>query len=314
VRRGGPLGREEARDEAHRQQAEQQQEGQRAELMPGVLAHGERQLVRREAGHRERPCDQRDRARRGAEEHDGAAQPKRRDREPDDQPHPEREERAARVGEHQHELEQGDARPGERAGDGAARAARAEPDQRRDAERGHESDGVPVVERRAQPGVGLLRRERLGEHAREQRPRRDDHAGEREAVQQRRPAAGGEPRERHRPREGREVREGAARLDPGVRRRQRPRDRGGREGGEQPDAEQRAAAVQALHAGARHEQRRRAQRGAEHHEHDLDPRRALEAQAAVGRERGAGEDERDAEQDRDERPAAAAGGDERRRA
>ena len=82
---------------------------------------------------RERPEDQRRGARRRAEEADRAAQPQRHDGEPDDEPDRQREQRAARVGEHQHELEQRDARPGERVDRRAARAAGAEPEQRRDA-------------------------------------------------------------------------------------------------------------------------------------------------------------------------------------
>ena len=59
LRRGRPLGREEARDQAEREQQHEHQQQQRAELVAGVGAHRERQLVRRQAGHRERPADHR---------------------------------------------------------------------------------------------------------------------------------------------------------------------------------------------------------------------------------------------------------------
>ena len=190
----------------------------------------------------------------------------------------------------------------------AARAARAEPDQRRDAERGHQPDGVPVAERRAQPRVGLRLGQPLREDLRQQRPARDEDARERDPVQHRVPAAGREPGERHRPGEGHQVGERPAALDPRVRRRQRPEHGDGGVRGQQRDEQQRGRAVQLADPRPGHEQRRRAQRGAEQHHERLDDRRALQAQAAVGAERGAGEDERDPEADQQPGAGAAPAG------
>ena len=60
--------------------------------------------------------------------------------------------------------------PGERVERGVAGAPRAEPQQRRDAERRGEADAVPVVERRAQARERLVGRERGGEDLGQQRP------------------------------------------------------------------------------------------------------------------------------------------------
>ena len=176
---------------------------------------------------------------------------------------------------------------------GAAGAPRAEPEQRQHADRGGQPDRVPVVERRAQPRVGLVLGERAGEDLRQQRPGAHRDARQRDPVQHRRPAPGRQARERHRAGEGRQVGEGAVRLDPGVRRSERPDDRDRRVGGEQGQREERGRAVQALRARTRQQQRRRAQQRAEPHQRDLDVGGPLQPQPAVGDERGPGQHERD---------------------
>ena len=289
VRRCRPLGGDEARGEAEREQQRQHQQQQRAELVAGVGPHLDRQLVGAQAGHRERPADERRGTGAGAEQHDRAAQAQRHDGEPEREPEHEREQRAARVGEHQRDLEQRDARPRERVDRRPAGAARAQPQQRHHADRGGQADGVPVVERRAQPRVGLVLGQRAGEHLGQQRPRAHRHACERDPVQDRRPVPGREPRERHRAGERGQVGERAVRLDPGVRRGERPDDRDRRVRREQHQREQRGRAVQPLRARLRQQQRRRAQQRAQTHQRDLDVRRPLQPQPAVGDERGPGQ-------------------------
>ncbi len=76
------------------------------------------------------------------------------------EPDREREQRAARVGQHQRDLEQRDPGPRQRVHGRPPGAPRAEPQQRQDPQRGRQPDRVPVVERRAQPRVDLLLRQR----------------------------------------------------------------------------------------------------------------------------------------------------------
>ena len=87
-----------------------------------------------------------------------------------------RDQRAARVGEHHRHQQHADRRPGERVGGRVAGAAGGEPQHRRHAERGHQPDGVPVRERLAQPRVRLVRSQRGGEDLGQQRPAADEQA------------------------------------------------------------------------------------------------------------------------------------------
>ena len=168
-----------------------------------------------------------------------------------------------------------------------------EPQQREHADRRGQPDRVPVVERSAQPRVGLVLGERAGEDLRQQRPGAHGDARERDPVQDRRPAPGRQARERHRAGERRQVREGAVRLDPGVRRSERPDDRDRGVGRQQRQREERGSAVQPLRARPGQQQRRCAEQRADAHQRDLDVRGPLEPQPAVGDERGRGQDDGD---------------------
>ena len=284
---------QEARHEAEREQQHRHQQQQRAELVARVGAHRERELVLRQARHRERPADHGRRAGGRAQQHDRAAQPQRDHGEPAGDADDPGEQRAARVGQHQADLEQGDPRPGERVERRVAGAPRAQPQQRQEAQRRHQPGRVPIAERRAQAGVGLVRGQPAGEDLRQQRPAADDQAREREPVQHRGPLPGREPRERHRAGEGEQVGQRPARLDPRVRRRERPQGRERRVRGQQREGQHHGPAVQRAGARLRQHQRGGHQERPERHQPDLDVGRALQAEAAVGDERARGEDERD---------------------
>jgi len=107
-------------------------------------------------------------------------------------------------------------------------APRAQPQAARDPHRGHQAHGVPVAERLAQPGVGLGGLQPAGEHLVQQRPARDDHAGDRDAREDHRPAMRGQADERQADREHREVGDEAVGLDPAL------------VGGDRPDRRDRA--------------------------------------------------------------------------
>ena len=133
-------------------------------------------------------------------------------------PTQQRQQRAARVGEHQRHVEQQpERRPGERVDRGVAGAPRGQPQQRRHAERRHQPDRVPVAERLAQA------RERLvGAPARSGRPWSPAPSRRRARTPARRPRAPPpsgprhEPHERQRARERDQVGERAVRLLPRV--------------------------------------------------------------------------------------------------
>ena len=179
-------------------------------------------------------------------------------------------------------------RPRERVDRRAARAPRREPQQRWHAQRRHQPDGVPVAERLAQAGEGLVGREPLGEHLGHERPAAHEHAAEADAVEHRCPAIGHEPHEREPSGQGGDVGERAIGLEPRVGGRQRPVDRQRGVERERRQREQRQPAVQ----------RRREppgdqcaghQRGARQHHRHLGPGRALEPQAAVRSEGDGGD-------------------------
>ena len=217
-------GGEEADGEARQQQDGHQQHQQRPELVPGVDARGHRRAVLGQAVLGERPQHDRRRSERGADQRRHGAQAQRHRGEPDHQAHSERDQRPARVGEHhahEHDAEQ---RPGQGVDDVGARAPRRQPQQRRHAERRHQPDAVPVLERSAQAGIELVGGQGAGEHLGQQRPRAHGDRAARDAVEQLGPAPGSEPHERDRAGERRQIGERAVGLQPRVGRRQRPQD------------------------------------------------------------------------------------------
>ena len=227
-----------------------------------------------------------------------AAQAQRHEREPQRQPDADGDQRATRVGQQQRHGEDAERGPGEHVHGRVAGAARGQPQHGRDRQRGGEPDAVPVVERRAQAGEQLVLGQRAREHLGQQRPRAQEHAGDRDRAQQRAPAPGREPAEREPARQRAEVAEHAVGLQPRLRRRERPADRDRGEDRQQRERAQQPDAAQALRRArvTRHDQRERAQRRAAEHEEDLDPRRALQLRAAARDERAQHHDQRDAAQ------------------
>ena len=155
-RRARALGRvdrgEEADGEAGDRQRRRSAGAAAAERLAGVDAHGERGAVRRSG----RPA--RTPTRRAAAVATStppsvasAAQPQRHEREPQRRARSPTASSAPRENASSRQtISDAEAGPGEHVERGVAGAARGEPQQRRDAERGGQPDAVPVVERRAQ--------------------------------------------------------------------------------------------------------------------------------------------------------------------
>ena len=183
-----------------------------------------------------------------------AAQAQRHDEEPDRRaPISQRDQRAARVGEHQAHEQQADApaRParwpprgrsgGRRATASAAR--RAPPSARPSSS----TRTARAAARTSRPAAS-----EAGKHLRQQRPaRRSSRQPAPMPMTMRRPAARQQPHERDAGGEHGQVGERAVRLDPRVGGRQRPQDRQRGERREHAEGEQRAAAVQRRVGGAR---------------------------------------------------------------
>jgi hypothetical protein len=252
--------------------------------MARVDAGGERHVVGRERVAREGPGDHGPRGRRGGQQRQHPAQTQRHGGEPHAEPEQQRQQRAARVGEHDAGEQQPEPGPGERVGGRMPGAARGQPQQRRDAERGHQPDCVPVAEGLPQARVGLVGGERAGEDLGQQGPPAHDEAGQRDAVQHRRPAPRRHPHEREPARERRNVGEGPVGLEPGVAGGDRPHDRDRREDRQRREGQQRQPAVQPPRRAPGQDSPRH-QHGAAEDQADLGPRRPLEPQAAVGAER-----------------------------
>jgi hypothetical protein len=106
----------------------------------GVDACGHRRAVGRQAVLRERPRHHRRGAEHAGGEDGDRAQPQRHDQEPQADPEHERGQRSARVRQHQAHEQHAHRRPRERVRGGVARAARGQPQHRRNAQRRHQPD------------------------------------------------------------------------------------------------------------------------------------------------------------------------------
>jgi hypothetical protein len=96
------------------------------------------------------------------------------------------------------------------------RAPRPEPQAARDTERPGEADGVPIAERLAQAGVGLVGIQGAGEDLGEQGVATDHDGRDDSRAEERGPAVRRDPHERHAGREHDGVRQRPAGLDPAV--------------------------------------------------------------------------------------------------
>ena len=218
------------REEADRQAGQRQQAEHRddedPELHAGLLAQVDGDAVVRQRGLAERPGRRGARARRGDEQQRRRAQAPRRDRRDPERPADHRrQQRAARVRQEDRQQDEAERRVGERVERLVAGAPRAEPQQPRHGERGHEADAVPVAERLRQPGVDLVGVQRGGEDLRQDGIRADDDAGQRDRAEHRAPAMRDGMCERRRRREDRQVGERPVGFEPRVRRVRGPRDR-----------------------------------------------------------------------------------------
>ena len=201
ARRGGRCGGEEADRQPGGQQRDEHQQQQRAELVAGVRARGDASAV---VGGQpvlgERPGDDAARRRRAdAEQRDRAAQPQRHDDEPERDARS-RARAARRANRTSIRQTSSSPSPGQASALTAAWPERraAEPQQRRDA-RARPSARPRSSSRTARAGGRRSRRrQRAREDLRQQRPAADDHAGRARRRAGPRPAAGREPRERHR--------------------------------------------------------------------------------------------------------------------
>ena len=161
-----------------------------------------------------------------------AAQPQRHDREPERAADGDRQQRAARVGQQHGQQQDPHDGVGQRVDRRVARAARAQPQRRRHAERRSQADGVPVAERLAQPRVDLVGGQRAREDLGQDRTEADRDRRGAERAEQRAPPGADGARQGHGAREDQQVGERAVGLQPGVRRLDRPRDRQRGEPGE----------------------------------------------------------------------------------
>ena len=250
---GAVRGREPDRqpDAEQHHRLQQQQHAQREARVRAIrrdqVVLGERLLG-------EGPADDPRRGQAGCQQRDRAAQPQRHEREPEREPDAEREQRAARVGEHQADEQEAERGIGERAARGVAGAPRSQPQQGRHAERCHQPDGVPVAERRAQAGDELV----LGEPLRETPwsaalQRRSPRRPVRHPASTAPPRPGARRARRQRSGERGQVGEDAIGLEPRVRGVDRPSDRQrgeDRERGEARRASPCRRAAAAPHAGA----------------------------------------------------------------
>ncbi len=282
-----------------RQQHDHRRE-QRAELMAGGRALGERDRFGAQRMGGEVPRDDRARAEPAGDQHRGAAQAKRHDAEPQHEPEHERDERAARVCEQQRDEQQAHRRIGERAEQHVSAAARRQPHAADRADRGGQAGRVPVAVGRAQSRVHVVDVQLVGEHLRRQRVAAHDHRRQRDAADHRGPARGSDARERRGRREHAAVGEQAPGFAEAFIGLDRPHDRERRErreGQQQrhgPDAVERPRG--GLHALVGREQRRGRddQPGAERERHlgDRD-RRGFGVQPTFGIERDRADDARD---------------------
>ena len=152
------------------------------------------------------------------------------------------------------------------------------------AHRCREADRVPVAVRRAQASVDVVRVELAGEDLRQQRVSAHHHRRDDYAPEQRLPARGQRARKRHRGAEERRVGEHAARVAVGVIRLYRPHDRErGQDGERRQQCEGRQPETCAQAWSAAQQEQRDGRSGPERERH-LDPRHAVQRQAAAGEE------------------------------
>ena len=261
--------------------------------MAGADAQAQRDAVLGQGVLRERPQRHERRAEPAAGQHRRAAQAQGDGGEPERAADQQRQQRAARVGEHERDEHDPQAGEGERVERRRALAARAQPEQRRHGHRGGQADRVPVAVGRAQPRVELVGVQRAREDLGGQRVTADDDAGQRDAAEHARPAVGERAHEGERRREHRDVGERPVGLDPRVGGLRGPGDRRDRE---EREGEERAGRRQpAQRAAARGGERRGGDgQAAAGEQHELDLGRAPEQEPALGRERDRGQDRGDA--------------------
>ncbi len=265
--------------------------------MAGVGADVERDAVSGEAVVAERPQPDDRGAETGRQQHRRAAQPQRDDREPQHDDEHRRQQRTAAVGEQHRRQQQRQRRHRQRAQRGVAVTASADPEAAGDPQHRHQADGVPVVERRAQPGGAGVDPFERREDLHQQRPAGQHQRRQHEPADDRRPAPGGDPHERGRAGEGGEVGERQVGGRPRVRRRDRPADRDRRQRRQRAEQQHGEAAPQAAAAGVG--QRRQRDAGtADQRQRDLRRRRRIERAAAAGDERDDDDQRRQREDDR----------------
>ena len=211
-------------DQADDQQDHGQRQQPDSQLGAGVAAQRKLNSVGAEAALAEGPNAEQ-RAEADAGDQDGCrAQSQRYKDQPESEADCGRQQRAARVGQHQRNDEDPDNRVGEHGGSGVAFAPRAEPSGGGQAECCRQANGVPVAERFAQTAVGFVFGQRGREDLCQQRVEADREARNQQAAKQRAPLAGGEAHERGADQECCQQRKAAVRLQPSDGRVDRPND------------------------------------------------------------------------------------------